>query len=82
MEDDCPELWAEAPRSRLALRVELLLDDVRLDEKSGMLKRAELIQEPTLSDLLIFRFSQMTNYVLEPAQTARILALWAKKKTG
>jgi hypothetical protein len=57
------------------------LDEVRTDEKRGMLKRADLMREPLLRELLIFRFSQMTYYILEPAQTACILALWAKAKT-
>jgi hypothetical protein len=65
MEDDVPVLWAETPRLRIATRVEIELDDVRLDPPSGM---------------LIFRLANRTNFLLKPAHTDRLLFLWDSRR--
>jgi hypothetical protein len=76
MEDDVPGLWTEPPRARIALRVEIELEEVRLDPHAGMLLRSDLKHDARLSDMLIFRMANRTTFVLAPAHTSRLRSLW------
>lgn len=76
MEDDAPELWIEPQESTIALRVKIELEDVRLTEDEGMLKRVDLEKAPNLRDMKILKFHSETNYKLESRHAQYIRQLW------
>ena len=80
MEDDAPELWIKPSESSVALRVIIKLEDVRLTDKEGMLKRIDLEKDPKLKDMHILLFRSQTNYKLKPSHAKYIQQLWEKKK--
>lgn len=76
IEEDAPEYWIhESPKSPL-LRVRIEMDEVRLTPEAGMLKRSFLKKDPVLKDMLILRFYQKTNYLLEDLGAKRLSQLW------
>lgn len=76
MEDDAPELWIGPPEWSVALRVEIELEDVRLTEQEGMLKRTDLVEDRRIRHMRILLVPNQTNYRLEPEHAQHISNLW------
>lgn len=72
--EDAREYWYTDDWKTLSLAVCLEIEEVRLHE--GFLKRVELNNNSVLKDMLIFRFSQQTNYLLEEIHAQELRHLW------
>lgn len=62
--------------SPVALRVSVKLDEVRLMEREGMLRRVDLERNEMLEDMKILRLRNETNYQLESEHAELIHDLW------
>jgi 5-methylcytosine-specific restriction protein A len=81
MEEDSPRaLWVDDSIGRSGLRARLTLLEVRLTPQAGMLRRFDLLNTPQLKRLLILRFANQTNYLVEPAEAMVIRALWDQSR--
>jgi len=80
MEDDAPNLWIEKRESPFELRVKIELEDVRLTEEEGMIKRVDLEKDDNVGDMRILAFRSQTNYRSEPEHAKHIESLWKRKK--
>ena len=80
--DDAHEYWIEEPENFYELRVKIELEDLRLNEEEGMLKRIDLKKDETLKDLRIFNNwgHVEVNHKLEPKHSKHIDHLWESKK--
>ena len=80
--DDAPDLWIkkEEKSFEFKLRVKIKLEDIRLNEEEGMLKRIDLKKDENIKDMKIFRLPIETNYKLEPKHSKHIEYLWEQKK--
>jgi hypothetical protein len=83
MKDDKPELWLDANKkdAESKLRVRIRLEDVRLNDIEGMIKRVELEQNPVLKEIRILKFHNNTNYKLSPTQAQYVRKLWKQKRS-
>lgn len=80
MKDDAPELWINSQESTMALRVKIKLEDVRLTEEEGMLKRTYLKKDPRVREMRILKLPFNTNYKLDPIHAQHIRKLWEQRK--
>ena len=80
LEDDAPELWIQESPIFPLLCVRIEMDEVRLTPEAGMLKRSFLKTNPVLKDMLILRFYQKTNYLLEDSEEKALDQLWKENK--
>ena len=78
--DDADEYWITRPKTQPKLRVKIKLDEVRLNEKKGMLKRSKLAQDPELFDMKILSYFSQTNYLLNDNHAQRLDELWAEQQ--
>ena len=77
-----PELWIKPQGATTELRAVIELEDVRLGEDEGMLRRTDLKGDPQLSSMRIFKVPLQTNYKLEPAHAQHIEQMWEQKRKG
>lgn len=80
IQDDAPNLWIKKQENSLALRVEIEVEDTRLNEEEGMIKRIDLEKDNTVRDMRILAFRSETNYKLESKHAIHIDYLWNQKK--
>jgi hypothetical protein len=81
MEEDSPRnLWVDDSIGRSGLRAKLALLEVRLTSQAGMLRRIDLLNVPQLKGLLILRFANQTNYLVEPSEARVIHLLWEQAR--
>ncbi|MEW9674280.1 EVE domain-containing protein [Ammoniphilus sp. 3BR4] len=73
-DEDAREYWYTQDWNNPALGVKLEIEEVRLE--GGFLKRTELMKNPILEDMLIFRLRQQTNYLLEESHADELRRLW------
>ncbi len=80
MVDDKPEYWKdnEQDKSEPALRVCIVIDDVRLSHDDGMLLRTTLKMDPNTNEMRIIRMPQHTNYPIIENIAQHLRFLWAK----
>jgi hypothetical protein len=60
--------------------VDIEIEAYRLTDADGMLNRMELVADPCLYTMLIFRVRRQTNYRLEPQHADRIATLWQQSE--
>ncbi len=77
MNDDAPDLWRDGQKTRLQIRIELHISDVRLTVEDGMVQRGLLERHPLLGDLTILRWRNATLYEVKDAHELALDELWA-----
>lgn len=78
--DDARHLWITQPENQIALRVEIKVNDIRLSEGEGMIKRMELAGDERVAGMRILQVHMETNYLLEPRHAECINELWEQRK--
>lgn len=64
------------PENLMDLRVNIAINEVRLSEKEGMIKRVDLEEDERINDLRILKMRNGTNYKLEGKQANFLKQLW------
>lgn len=77
--DDAVEFWIIEPKIQPKLRVKIKLDEVKLNEKKGILKRSQLSQDKELINMKILSYFSQTNYLLDEKHAKRLDELWAEQ---
>jgi 5-methylcytosine-specific restriction enzyme A len=77
--DNAIKFWMVQHKTPTKLRVKIKLTEVRIDEKSGMLTRSSLAQDPLLSDMKILSYFSQTNYILSDEHAMRLKEIWIDK---
>ena len=72
--------WKIQPENLADLRVDIKIDEVRLSEEQGMIKRVDLEEDERINDLTILKWRTGTNYKLEKRQANYLKQLWDNKK--
>ena len=78
IEDDVPDLWTGGQENRH--RVNIDINDTRLNEEEGMVRRIDLIKDDGINGMRILRFPIETNHQLEPRHINYINGLWERKR--
>ena len=78
IEDDVPDLWTGGKDN--IFRVDINVNDLRLTEEEGMIRRADLIEDDRINGMRILRFPIETNYRLESRHADYIDSLWEQKR--
>ncbi len=78
--DGAHEYWIEEPDDLYGLRVEIELEDIRLNEEEGMILRGDLVKDDNVKEMRINRLRIETIYKLEPKHSKHIDYLWKSKK--
>ena len=83
IKNDAPELCREGKIKSLELRVLInLLEEVRLSEKEGMLKRVDLEKDSKVNNMEILKFPTKTNFKLEEKNAQYLNQLWDQKRNN
>lgn len=83
MPDNALHLWIERPaESEKLKRVLINIDEVRLDQTQGMLRRVELVEDPVLSNLRIIRMAEGTVFPVTGPEEKELLERWSGSATA
>ena len=75
--DRHPKYWIPQSEKNLAgIRVDVEIDEFRLSEEAGMIRRVDLEKDENINDLLILKIRNNTNYKLDRKQASYLKQLW------
>ena len=80
--DDAPELWraGEQDATQPEWQVRIHLDEIRLTERKGMLRRVDLEKDPVLSGLQILHYRAVMVSPVSTREEDALLTRWAERR--
>lgn len=82
IKDKHPQYWITQPENLADLRVSIAINEIRLSEEEGMIKRIDLEKDEKINDLRILKMRSETNYKLEGKQANFLKQLWGNFNLG
>ena len=76
IKDKHPQYYVTQSENLADLRVNIEINEVRLSEKEGMIKRVDLENDERINDLIILKMRNQTNYKLDKKQANFLKQLW------
>lgn len=82
VQDDGLGTWFDMKPGPAVPCVGVSLEEVRLTDAEGFLPKRVLLDDPTLSGLLVLHMPQATNYRLSTAEAQALAGLWLQRRVG